>query len=31
LVSHVLPLNEGPRGFELIENGEAIKVLFQPT
>lgn len=31
LVSHVLPLDEGLRGFELIENGEAIKVLFQPA
>lgn len=30
LVSHVLPLDEGQRGFDLIENGEAIKILFQP-
>ena len=31
LVSHVLPLEEGQRGFDLINNGEAIKVLFQPN
>ncbi len=31
LISHVLPLQEGPRGFELIESGQAIKVLLQPN
>ncbi len=31
LVSHVLPLEEGQRGFDLINNGEAIKVLFEPN
>jgi threonine 3-dehydrogenase len=31
LVSHVLPLDEGQRGFDLINNGEAIKVLFEPN
>jgi threonine 3-dehydrogenase len=30
LVSHVLPLREGVRAFDLIERGEAVKVLVQP-
>jgi threonine 3-dehydrogenase len=31
LISHVLPLHEGLKGFDLIERGQAIKVLLQPT
>jgi threonine 3-dehydrogenase len=30
LVSHVLPLRDGVRAFDLIERGEAVKVLIQP-
>jgi len=31
LVSHVLPLRDGVKSFELIESGEAVKVLIQPN
>lgn len=30
LVSHVLPLRNGVRAFDLIERGEAVKILIQP-
>lgn len=30
LVSHELPLQDGPKGFELIESGKAVKVVFRP-
>jgi threonine 3-dehydrogenase len=30
LISHVLSLREGVRAFELIENGEAVKVMIRP-
>jgi threonine 3-dehydrogenase len=30
LVTHVLPLREGVKSFELIESGEAVKVIIQP-
>ena len=30
LVSHVLPLTEWEKGFEMFESGEAIKVIFEP-
>ncbi len=31
LVSHVLPLREGLKSFELIESGEAVKVIIRPN
>ena len=30
LVSHVLPIEEGPRGFEILLKGEGIKILLEP-
>ena len=30
LISHVLPLSEGLRGFDLVERGEAVEVLARP-